>query len=70
MLAGSREHHDDAALHERASELAGRIDAPGARATRQIDSRINQTTTCRWAENACEALPIVSHLSAELWLRD
>src|SRR5579864_9213479 len=31
----------------------------------RIDSRINQTTTCRWAENACEALPIVTRLSPD-----
>src|SRR5206468_12335100 len=31
---GSREHHDDAALHERASELPGGIDAASAPAPR------------------------------------
>src|SRR5262249_20523779 len=35
----SREHHDDAALHERAGELAGGVDAPRARGTRETRRR-------------------------------
>jgi hypothetical protein len=31
----ARQHHDDAALHERACEFAGRVDAPGTRTARQ-----------------------------------
>jgi hypothetical protein len=48
----TRQHHDDPALHERARELAGRVDAPGARPTSHASRAPRGSKHPDWGGNA------------------
>jgi integrase len=62
---GARQHHDDAALHERAGELAGGINASGPRTASPTNGRRQRSAGVKKCQRqGVETVPIVSHLSA------